>query len=353
MGVPSFLKGWGSVGIGIDLGTANSLVYREGVGIVVREPSVVAINQKTGKVVAIGKEAKDMLGRTPHHISAIRPLVHGVVSHFEATEELLAHFLRKALEGTHGLLGPRVVVGVPSGVTSVESRAVRDATKNAGAREVFVVEEPVAAAVGMHLPIQEAPAQMVVDIGGGTTDIALLALNGSVVSRNIPVAGDAFNGDIMHYVRDNFNLVIGETTAEEIKHRLTTFLSDEGEVLELAVRGRDTLTGLPKEVFMNDEDVRTALAEDVARILRVIRDSLEEASPVVIADIMNHGIHLTGGGALMRGLPELLSEELQLPVHVAQDPLTSVVRGAGIMVENPALYEELFVHDDALPAFEA
>jgi rod shape-determining protein MreB len=337
--------------IGIDLGTANTLVYLRGKGIIINEPSVVALNQKTGQVVAVGKQAKDMLGRTPQHIKAIRPLVNGVISDFEVTEEMIAYFLKKAQRGTRALVGPRVVIGVPSGITNVESRAVRDATKNAGAREVYIVEEPIAAAIGMRIPIHAPRASMIVDIGGGTTDIAVIALNGLVCAKNLHVAGDRLNADIIAHLRDEFKIVIGETTAEDLKFAVCSVL--EGTTpLEAPVRGRDLVTGLPKEVIITDEDVRNAISGSIDAIIEGIRDVLEKSPPTVVADIMQVGLNLTGGGALIQGVPELLHHMLELPVNIANDPLTTVARGAGTIAESLEEYREILLDEDALPVLE-
>lgn len=331
--------------IGIDLGTANTLVYLRGKGIIINEPSVVAINQKTNQVVAVGKTAKDMLGRTPQHIKAIRPLVDGVISDFEVTEEMIAYFLRKAQQGTRSFFGPRVVIGVPYGITNVESRAVRDAARNAGAREVYIVEEPIAAAIGMRLPIHEARGSMVVDIGGGTTDIAVIALNGIVSAKNLHVAGDKLNSDIVNFIRHEFKVVIGEKTAEELKHAICSV--QEGEpVLEARVRGRDLVTGLPKEVVITDEDVRQAIAVSVDTLIESLREVLEATPPEVLADVMQVGVHITGGGALIRGVPELFTMVLELPINLANDPLTSVVRGTGIIVEHIDAFREILLDED-------
>ena len=337
--------------IGIDLGTANTLVYLRGKGIIINEASVVALNQKTGQVVAVGKQAKDMLGRTPQHIRAVRPLINGVISDFEVTEEMLAYVLRKAQKGTRAYFGPRVVIGVPSGITNVESRAVRDAAKNAGAREVYIVEEPIAAAIGMRLPIREARACMVVDIGGGTTDIAVIALNGLVRSKNLHVAGDRLNTDIITHLRDEFKIVIGDTTAEDLKFAVCSVLEGK-QPLEAPVRGRDLVTGLPKEVIITDEDVRDAVAQSLNAIIEAIREVLEESPPTVVADIMQVGLSLTGGGALIQGVPELLHEMLEIPINVANDPLTSVVRGTGFIAEHLEEYRDILLDEDALPTIE-
>lgn len=338
---------WLANDIGIDLGTANTLVYLRGKGIVINEPSVVAINRKTGQVVAVGGQAKEMLGRTPQHISAVRPLVEGVISDFEVTEEMLTYFINKAQHGTRSLLGPRVVVGVPSGITNVESRAVRDAARNAGARDVHIVEEPMAAAIGMRLPVHEAGGVMVIDIGGGTTDIAALALNGIVVSRNVRIAGDRFNSDIIAYVRDEFKIVIGEKTAEEAKHAIASVREDEAPK-EALVRGRDLITGLPREVLITDADLREALSRSIDSLIQAIKDVLEEMPPEVLADVLQRGIFITGGGMLIRGFPELLSLMLKVPVHASEDPLTSVVRGTGIILEHFDAFKEVLMDQDEL-----
>ncbi len=339
------LHAWLANDIGIDLGTANTLVYLRGKGIVINEPSVVAINKKTGQVVAVGKQAKEMLGRTPQHISAIRPLVEGVISDFEVTEEMLTYFLNKAQHGTRALLGPRVVVGVPSGITNVESRAVRDAARNAGARTVHIVEEPMAAAIGMQLPIHEPNGHMVIDIGGGTTDIAVIALSGIVISRNVRIAGDRFNSDIQTFIKDEFKIVIGEKTAEDVKLAIASVREDE-PLKEALVRGRDLVTGLPREALVTDADLREALSHSIDNLITAIKDVLEETPPEVLADVMQRGIYITGGGMLIRGFPELLSLMLKVPVYGADDPLTSVVRGTGLMLDHIDTFKDVFIHQD-------
>lgn len=339
------IRGWLANDIGIDLGTANTLVYLRGKGIVINEPSVVAFNRKTGQVVAVGKQAKEMLGRTPQHISAIRPLVDGVISDFEVTEEMLTYFLNKAQQGTRVLLGPRVVVGVPSGITNVESRAVRDAARNAGARDVHIVEEPMAAAIGMRLPVHEPTGHMVIDIGGGTTDIAVIALSGIVISRNVRIAGDRFNSDIQTFIKDEFKIVIGEKTAEEVKLAIASVREDEAPK-EALVRGRDLITGLPREALITDADLREALSRSIDNLITAIKDVLEETPPEVLADVMQRGIYVTGGGMLIRGFPELLSLMLKVPVHNADDPLTSVVRGTGLILEHLDVFKEVLIHQD-------
>lgn len=335
--------------IGIDLGTANTLVYVRGKGIVINEPSVVAMNQKTGRVVAVGNEAKAMLGRTPGHVKAIRPLVDGVISDFEVTEEMVAYLINKAQKDARTWLGPRVVVGVPSGVTNVETRAVRDATRNAGAREVHIVEEPMAAAIGIRLPIKEPVGNMIIDIGGGTTDIAVISLGGIVNSKNLKVAGDKLNTDIISYIRSEFKILVGERTAEQVKMDTGRVLSDGG-TLETKVRGRDLVTGLPREVVITDVDIREAISQSVDTLIESTKEVLETTPPEIVSDIMHRGIYLVGGGALIKGLDKLLEQELKIPIHVASEPLTAVARGTGIILENIDDYEEVLIkNEDDLP----
>ncbi len=335
--------------IGIDLGTANTLVYLSGKGIVLNEPSVVAINQKTGQVVAVGKDAKQMLGRTPQHIVAMRPLVDGVISDFEVTEEMITYFLNRAQKGNTKLLGPRVVVGVPSGITNVEIRAVRDATKNAGASEVHIVEEPMAAAIGMRLPVLEPTGNMIIDIGGGTTDIAVISLGGVVRSKNLKIAGDRLNNDIISYMRSEFKILIGEKTAEDIKINIGAVLPGDLP-LEASVKGRDLITGLPREVVITDSDIREAISQSINTLVDGVREVLETTPPEVLSDIMQKGIFLSGGGALINGMAEIISEYTKIPVHIAPDPLTSVCRGTGIILENMELYKDILItNKDELP----
>jgi rod shape-determining protein MreB len=331
--------------IGIDLGTANTLVYVRGKGIVVNEPSVVAVNQKTGQVVAIGTTAKEMLGRTPQHIVAIRPLVDGVISDFEVTEEMLAYFMKRAGEFMpRKLLGPRVVVGIPSGVTNVEARAVRDATKNAGAREVHIVEQPMAGAIGIRLPIHEPVGSLIIDIGGGTTDIAVISLGGIVRSKSLRIAGDKLNSDIISYIRNEFKILIGETTAEQVKIVVGAVIP--GDPLETAIRGRDLITGLPREVVITDSDIREAMNHSISILLDATREVLETTPPEILADIMRRGIYMVGGGALIKGLAELVRDTFRLPVTVADEPLTAIARGAGIILEDLEKYRSALIHED-------
>lgn len=335
--------------IGIDLGTANTLVYLRGRGIVINEPSVVAINQKTGQVVAVGKQAKEMVGRTPSHIVAIKPLVEGVISDFEVTEEMLTYLLNQAQKDNRKLLGPRVVVGVPSNITNVETRAVRDAAKNAGAREVFLIEEPMAGAIGINLPIREPVGSMIIDTGGGNSDIAVISLGGVVRSKNVRIAGVKLNQDIVSFIRNEFKILIGEETAERLKISVGSILPSSEHPIEETVRGRDLVTGLPREVVITDTDIREAVGSSVEMLIQAVKEVLETTPPEVLADVMKRGIFLVGGGALIKGFPEVLEEELKIPVFVAPDPLTAVVRGTGIVLEDMARYKELFVpHEDDL-----
>ena len=331
--------------IGIDLGTANTLVYVKGRGIVINEPSIVAVNQKTGRVVAVGAQAKDMMGRTPPHIQAVQPVVDGVISDYEVTSEMLSYLIGKAQAGASKVLGPRIVVGVPSGITSVEVRAVRDAARAAGAREVHVVEEPMAAAIGIELPVHSASGSMVVDIGGGTTDIGVIALGGLVVSRNVRIAGDKFNSDIVGYLRSEYKILIGEKTAEEIKIAAAS-IAPRRENLEALVRGRDLVTGLPREISIVDQDVRNAIGHGIEELVERIKEVLEETPPELLADIMQRGIYLCGGGALIRGLPQYLTAALGVSVVVAPDPLTAVVRGTAMMLDDLDSYREALVRSD-------
>lgn len=328
--------------VGIDLGTANTLVYVRGRGIVLNEPSVVAVNQKTDQVVAVGKAAKDMLGRTPGHLRAVRPLVDGVISDFEATEEMLAYLLNRSHGGTKKLLGPRTVIGVPPGITNVEMRAVKDAAQNAGAREVYIVEEPVAAALGIRLPIREAVGSMIIDIGAGTTDIAVLSLGGIVRAKNLRIAGDKLNNDIIAYVRSEFKILIGEKTAEDVKMAIAS-VSEGGEQMQAVVRGRDLITGLPREIILSESDIREAISQSIDTLIESVREVLETTPPEILSDIMRSGIALAGGGALIKGLGELLTEWLKVPVIVADDPLTAVARGTGVILENLPLHQDLLL----------
>jgi len=320
--------------IGIDLGTANTLVYVKGKGIVINEPSVVAINKKTGHVLAIGKEAKRMVGKTPGHIVVIRPLVDGVVSDFEVTEQMLKYFIEKVHKESFSILPrPRVLIGIPSGITEVEKKAVIDVTMNAGSREAYLIDEPMAAAIGARLPVTEAAGNMIVDIGGGTSEIAVISLGGVVIARSLRVAGDEMDEDIVRYCRDEFNLLVGEKTAEEIKISIGSAYSLK-EPLSVPIRGRDLVSGLPKEVLVTDENIRQAISRSVRIIVNNIKSVVEDTPPELLADIMQKGIILAGGGSLIRGLDKLVANQTGMPVRLMEDPLTAVVRGTGIVLED-------------------
>jgi len=335
--------------IGIDLGTANTLVYLRDHGIVINEPSVVAVNQKTGTVVALGAQAKQMIGRTPGHVVAIRPLVDGVISNFEVTEEMLSYLINKANKISKKTVRPRVVVGVPSGITSVEIRAVYDAAKNAGAREVHIVEEPMAAAIGIKLPVKDPVGNMIIDIGGGTTDIAVISLGGIVRSKNLHIAGDRLNDDIINYVRDEFRVLIGERTAESVKIAIGS-VKKGASPMEAVIRGRDLVTGLPREVVVTDTDIREAMSTSIVGLVDAVKEVIETTPPEVLSDVMSRGIILVGGGALLRGLDDLLSQTLHVPVYVANDPLTAVARGTGIILEDMEVFREVLIeHENDAP----
>lgn len=334
-----------STDIGIDLGTSNTLVYVKGKGIIINEPTIVAINKKTGQLVAVGTAAKNMQGRTPAHIDVVRPLVEGVISDFEVTEEMLAYVINKVRSEMRVFVAPRVLVGVPCGITNVEMRAARDAARNAGAREVFLIEEPMAAAIGAKLPIDKAGGSMIIDIGGGTANIAVISYGGIVTSKNLRLAGDHLNTAIAGYIRDQFKVLVGERTAEDAKVKLASITQGD-DPHELTVRGRDVVTGLPREVVVTDGDIRDAISSSVDSIIETIRSVLEKTPPEVLADIMQRGIHLSGGGALIPGFAALLEELIQVPVIVVPDPLRAVVRGTGIVLENLESYEEILIDNE-------
>ncbi|KKW45110.1 MAG: Actin-like protein ATPase [Parcubacteria group bacterium GW2011_GWA2_56_21] len=331
--------------IGIDLGTANTLVYVKGRGIVINEPSIVAMNQKTGQVVAVGQQAKDMLGRTPAHIVAVQPVVDGVISDFEVTSEMLSYLIGKAQAGHTKLLGPRVVIGIPSGITSVEVRAVRDAARSAGAREVHIIEEPMAAAIGIELPVHEPSGSMVIDIGGGTTDIGVVSLGGLVNARNVRIAGDRFNADIVGHARNEYKMLIGDKSAEDIKIAIAS-VAPGRDRLEAIARGRDLVTGLPREIMMTDQDIRNAIGHSIEELVESVKEVLETTPPEIISDIMQRGVYLVGGGALIRGLPEFLTVAIGVPVVVAPDPLTAVVRGTAVVLDDIDMFREALLKSD-------
>ncbi len=328
--VINYILGLLSNDIGIDLGTASTLVYAKGEGIVLCEPSVVAVERGTSHVLAVGEEAKRMLGRTPGNIIAIRPMRDGVITDFEITEAMLRHFIRR-VRHRRFQIRPRIVIAIPSGITEVEKRAVKESAERAGAREVYLVEEPIAAAIGVGLPIQEPIGNMIIDIGGGTTEIAVISLSGTVFSKSIRIGGDEMNEAIIEYLKKTYNLMVGERTAEDIKIKIGSAYPLEEE-MTLEVKGRDLVAGLPKTVTITSEEVREALQEPLRAILEITKISLERTPPELAADLIEHGIVMAGGGSLLRGLDKIISEETGLPVHVADDPLTAVAKGTGTIL---------------------
>ncbi len=339
MGVIDTMLGWFSVDLAIDLGTANTLVYLKGKGIVINEPSVVAIEQKSGKVVAIGSEAKKMLGRTPGNISAIRPMRDGVIADFEIAEKMLSHFINKAHNRTT-FVRPRAIICVPSRITQVEQRAVRDSAELAGAREVYLIEEPIAAAIGAGLPISEPFGSMVVDIGGGTTDVAVISLAGTVYSESVKVAGDRMDDAIVSYIKRKHNLLIGDHMAEQIKVGIGSVYPLEDKKT-FVVKGRDLISGIPKSITIDDSEVRDALSEPVSAIVNAIKVALENTPPELAGDIIDRGIVLTGGGSLVRGMDIRLREETNLPIICVDNPLTTVVLGTGKALDELSLLRKI------------
>jgi len=337
-----------STDIAIDLGTANSLLYIKGKGIVISEPSVVALNKKTGQILAIGAEAQKMVGKTPGHIVATRPLKNGVISDFEVTEQMLRYFINKTKEDKWFIgLRPRVIIGIPCGVTEVEKKAVIDAGKSAGAGEVILIEEPMAAAIGARLPVQEAGGNLIVDIGGGTTEIAVISLGGIVLVKSLRIAGDKFNQDIINFAQEEYKLLIGEKTAEKAKIGIGSAINiKEKKSEQMPLRGRNLITGLPEEIMFSNEDIRRALEKSVNQIVAAIKLAIEETPPELLADIMNRGIYLSGGGGLLRGLDKLVTKETKIPTKIIEDPLTAVVRGAGIILENIDEFKEVLTEID-------
>ncbi len=329
--------------LGIDLGTVNTIVYMRNHGIVVSEPSVVAIDKRTKTVLAVGKEARQMIGRTPANISAIRPLRNGVISDFDTTQAMIHHFIHRA----HSYFGksfkiprPRVIVGVPSSVTEVERQAVIDAAKTAGAREVFIVEEAMAAAIGAGLPIEDASGSMIVDIGGGTTDIAVFSLGDIVVDNTIKIAGDEMDKDVINYVREKYNVLVGERSAEDVKISIGSATSQKKEN-KMSIQGRDLLTGLPRTVEMSSIEIREAIMSSISQITEAVKDALENTPPELLKDILTSGLHLTGGGALIKGIDSYLSRELHLPVKTVEDPLSTVAKGTALMLDHIELLERV------------
>jgi len=327
------IMGWFSNDMAIDLGTANTLVYVRGRGIVCNEPSVVAISVKTGKVLAVGMEAKRMLGRTPGDVKTIRPIKDGVISDFDITGEMLRYFIRK-VHNRKSFMRPRIVIGVPSGITQVEQRAVKDAALSSGGREVYLIEEPVAAAIGTGLPISEPSGNMIVDIGGGTTDIAVISMDGVVYSKAIRVGGDKMDEAIINYIKRKYNLLIGEMMSESIKMELGSAYKTDNERPTMEIKGRDLVSGIPKTLILDDDEVREALAEPVSQIMNAIKQALENTPPELSADIVDKGIVLAGGGALLKGMDVYIREETSLPIIIAEDPLTCVAIGAGKVLDD-------------------
>ncbi len=336
----NWLLGFFSSDIGIDLGTANTLVYVRDRGIVLREPSVVAIQAGTTRVLAVGEEAKRMLGRTPGNIVAIRPLRHGVISDFEITEAMLRYFIRKVHSGRSGMVRPRVIISVPSGITEVEKRAVKESAAHAGAREVYLIEEPMAAAIGVGLPVHEPAGNMIVDMGGGTTEVAIISLAGIVHSRSVRVGGDEMDEAIIQYMKRVYNLMIGERTAEEIKMTIGS-AHPLGEELSMEVKGRDLVAGLPKTITITSEEIREALQEPVSAIVEAIRITLERCPPELSSDLVDRGIVLAGGTSLLRGIDTLIAEQTGLPVHRAEDPLSAVAEGTGVVLSELSLLRKV------------
>jgi rod shape-determining protein MreB len=327
--------------VAIDLGTANTLVFVKGNGIVLNEPSVVAIDQGSRKAYAVGLEAKQMLGKTPEHIAAVRPMKDGVIADFQITEMMLREFIRKS-QKKKLFIRPRIVIAVPSGITEVEKRAVRDSAEHAGAREVFLIAEPIAAAIGVGLPVDKPSGNMIIDIGGGTTEIAVIALDGIVANSSIRVGGDELDEAIVNYVKRTYNLLIGEQTAEHIKIKIGTAVKLE-KPLEMEVKGRDLVAGIPKNLKLTSEEIRDAISEPISQIVEALKSALEQTPPELAADIVDRGIVMTGGGSLLRGLDTLLKEETNLPINVVDDPLLCVVLGAGKVLDNVHIYDRILM----------
>lgn len=336
-----------SPGLGIDLGTTNSLVYLENQGIILNEPSVVAYNQKTGEILAIGKQAELMVGRTPSHILAVQPLTNGVISDFELTEEMLRYFYRKFQKSKLGILPyrPRVVLGIPCGITEVERKAVEDAAYNAGAGDVYLIEQPLASAIGSRIPIFEPSGNIVVDIGGGTTDIATISLGGIVRFKSLKIAGQKLNEDIIKYIKEEYHLLIGEVSAEEVKLEVGSAKITGMEKLETTVRGRDLSTGLPKEITITSEEVSKAIDKSLKILIEAIRATIEETPPELVADIYTKNIWLSGGGSLLRNLDKLIENYCDMPVKLVDDPLTATARGLGTIIEDLEQYKKILIYE--------
>ena len=328
--------------LAIDLGTANTLLFVEGKGIVLREPSVVAMNTQTNEVQAVGSDAKEMLGRSPGNIEAIRPMKDGVIAHFEVTEKMIRHFIKKVHNNRTTLVRPRVVIAVPSGITQVESRAVRDSALSAGAREVFLIDEPMAAAIGVGLPVEEPSGNLIVDIGGGTTEVAVISMSGVVFSKSVRVAGDEMNDAIINYIKKKYNLLIGERTSEQIKIEIGSAYPLENP-LTIEVKGRDLVAGIPKTLIVSDEEIREALAETFSTIVEAVKIALERTPPELAADIVDKGIVVAGGGSLVKGLDSLLREATGLPISLAEDALSAVALGSGKVLSDSNLLKKVSI----------
>jgi len=337
----NMIAGMFSTDLAVDLGTANTLVYVKGKGIVLREPSVVAVSQGNGKVLAVGAEAKQMLGRTPGNIQAIRPMKDGVIANFEITESMIRHFIQK-VHNRKALVRPRIIIAVPSGITQVEKRAVRDSAESAGAREVYLIEEPMAAAIGVGLPVQEPSGNMIVDIGGGTTEVAVISMSGIVFSKSVRVAGDVMDEVIVNYIKKKYNLLIGERTAENIKIKIGN-VHPTGNNESFEGKGRDLVAGIPKTLLITEDNVREALAETINQIIHAVKVTLERTPPELAADIVDKGIVLAGGGSLIKGLDILLREETGLPISLAEDPLSAVVLGTGKVLDEIELLKKVSI----------
>lgn len=329
--------------LGIDLGTKNTLVYSSDNGIIINEPSVVAVNMRTDEILAVGEEAKKMIGKTPAHIQAVRPLVGGVISDFEVTEKMIKYFIDKARSEYFSLMPkPKVIIGIPLDTTEVEKKAVEDAAKSAGARKVYLIEEPMAAVIGARMPITEATATMIVDIGGGTTDIAVVSLSGIVTWKSLRLAGDEFDNNIIKYIREEFNILIGEQTAEKIKINIGAAVAGK-EPMEMEIKGRNLFNGLPKALMINDGQIREAISHTINKIVENIKITLEKTPPELVADLYEHGIILTGGGSLLRGLDKEISTATKIPARIVEDPLTCVVRGIGVLLSDPKLLDKIIL----------
>lgn len=340
MSIIGWVKGKLFCDLAIDLGTANTLVYLKGKGIIVQEPSIVVINQHTGKVEAVGRRAKEMLGKTPSNVIAIKPMRDGVIADFEIAEKMLDYFIKQSTNNRGFLLRPRIVIGIPTGITQVERRAVKDVALRAKASEVFLVEQPMSASVGAELPISEPSGNMIVDIGGGTTDIAVISLNGIVFNHSIRIAGNEMDESIIQHIKKKYNLLIGERTAEQVKMQIgSAYPLDEPMTME--IKGRDLREGIPKTIVVDDQEIREALEEVLAVIIEAIRAALEKTPPELSADIIDSGVILTGGGALLKNLDKRIREETQLPVFITDDPLTTVVLGAGRMLDDLDLLKKI------------